>query len=81
MSQSLSNEEIGIVQVYRTKNSTNRRGHLPLLFKVRLKKDAELVFMNYRIARENHPYLLIDLFERLATVKEEKDNDYFQETS
>jgi hypothetical protein len=69
MSQSLNNDEIGIVQVYRTKNSINHKGRLPLLFKVRLKKDAELVFMNYQIARANHPYLLIDLFERLATVK------------
>jgi hypothetical protein len=43
------------------------------LLKVRLKEGAEFVYMNYQIARASYPNLLLEMFERLAVIKEEKE--------
>jgi hypothetical protein len=61
----------------RAKTTTKSKGYLPLIFKVRLKPRAELVFMNYHLVRKNHQLLLLEYFESVAVIKDEKELDNF----
>lgn len=58
--------DIGVQKIFRIKASHYKKmkSRLPIIFMAKLNKGAKSIFINYEALRAQHPYLLIDFFEK-----------------
>jgi hypothetical protein len=69
---------VGVLKVYRISEPHHKKvknSPLPVILKVRLKKGAEPVFMNYRVMREQFTDMLLTFFEKKVIYQDAPDDE------
>ena len=73
--------ELGIIQVYQVNQPSpplnhhkNKHTTLPIIFKVRFKKGAEPVYINYSVMKSQYTDMLLHYFEQRAFFTNQDDD-------